>query len=255
MTRPTLITGADGFIGTHMKARLPEALPLWLGFNTEDEIARLQPTRIYHLAAWGVLPSDRHIGAMLKNNVMRHGQLLDAVRHYVPDCHVICAGSCFDDDVNDYGHTKRLAREMAEYYREHYQLKIAVLRLFQVYGPGESASRLVPSIIHACLEHRPVVLHNPSSVRSWLYVIDAVEAFVKTEHTETEDVGGDILPVRGMAERIMKVLGTMVPIQRGIPQDDAARTYVPRIPSLRHSVTSLDEGIRAHARSLDGRTV
>ena len=245
----TLITGADGFIGTALKRRLPEAQGVWLGSMTEDLIAEHRPERIYHLAAWGVLPRDRSMQAMVKNNVLRHAQLLNAVSKYTPDCHVICAGSCFDDDVNDYGHTKRLAREMAEYYRMHHGLRISVLRFFHVYGPGEHESRLVPTVIRHCLEGRNIVIGHGKQMRSWLYVEDAVDALVGTEYALTENIGGANLSVDAMVRRIVTVLGASVTVSNDGPSpDDAGRNYTCGQSLYLHA--SLDDGIRAHARSL-----
>jgi nucleoside-diphosphate-sugar epimerase len=249
MDRPILITGSYGFLGSHLRRRLPASAPLWLGSGTTDAtIAALRPRTIYHLAAIGVSPHDRDMRRMLDHNVARYGELLDAVRRHAPDCHIISAGSCFDDDVNDYGHTKRLAREMSEYYRTH-GLRVAVLRFFQVFGPGEPAFRFVPSVIRACLRGDTVEIGGGKQMRSWLYIEDAIEALLQTTHSLTEDVGGDYLSVEGMATRIINVLGAHVQVSTNAPpRDDATRHY--RSALSVYSVTPLDEGIRAHGRSL-----
>jgi nucleoside-diphosphate-sugar epimerase len=51
-------------------------------------------------------------------------------------------------------------------------------RIFFLYGPGEAATRLVPSVVRALLEGTPAAVSEGSQIRDFLHVDDVAEAFV-----------------------------------------------------------------------------
>ena len=54
-----------------------------------------------------------------------------------------------------------------------------ILRVFSVYGPGESPERLVPTLIRAALDGTPVRLVDEAWVHDWIFVTDAAQAVVR----------------------------------------------------------------------------
>ena len=58
-------------------------------------------------------------------------------------------------------------------------LRSAVLRAFQVYGPGDHAGRLVPTVLRAARDGTVLPLTAPGSRRDWVHVDDVVDACVR----------------------------------------------------------------------------
>jgi nucleoside-diphosphate-sugar epimerase len=58
-------------------------------------------------------------------------------------------------------------------------LRAAVLRAFQVYGPHDHPSRLVPTVLRAAATGDALPLTGPGMRRDWVHVDDVVEACVR----------------------------------------------------------------------------
>ncbi len=56
---------------------------------------------------------------------------------------------------------------------------LTVLRLSQVYGPGDTSAKVLPCFVRACLRgDAPELRGDGSDTRDWLFVDDAIEAFL-----------------------------------------------------------------------------
>ncbi len=79
-----------------------------------------------------------------------------------------------------YDVSKACADLIARSYAATYRLPVAIGRLANVYGGGDTNfSRLVPQTAKALAEHkRPVVRSDGTSERDWIYVQDAVDAYL-----------------------------------------------------------------------------
>ena len=58
-------------------------------------------------------------------------------------------------------------------------VRSAVLRAFQVYGPGDHAGRLVPTVLRAARDGAVLPLTEPGARRDWVHVDDVVDACVR----------------------------------------------------------------------------
>ncbi|HVF14466.1 MAG TPA: NAD(P)-dependent oxidoreductase [Acidimicrobiales bacterium] len=74
------------------------------------------------------------------------------------------------------------------------EMRSAVLRAFQVYGPLDHPNRLVPSALRAARTGDPLPLTGPGRRRDWVYVDDVVEACVRAAGAEHLP-GGQVLNV------------------------------------------------------------
>lgn len=98
-------------------------------------------------------------------------------------------------------------------------LRSAVLRAFQVYGPGDHAGRLVPTALRAARNGSVLPLTGPGLRRDWVYVADVVDACVRAAtadelptgtvlnigtglQTSNEDLVGLVEQVSGRAVRV-----------------------------------------------------
>lgn len=164
--------------------------------------ARHRPDAVIHLAAETHV--DRSIGgpeAFIRTNVTGTGVLLEAARHYWTDLpaerreafrflHVstdevygsLGASGLFTEDSpyrpnSPYAASKAAADHMARAWHHTYGLPVIVSNCGNNYGPRQYPEKLIPLVILAALEGRPLPLYGDGgNVRDWLYVEDHAAA-------------------------------------------------------------------------------
>jgi CDP-glucose 4,6-dehydratase len=225
-----LVTGAEGFIGSHLVERLlndgervvalRRDVPSLSYFKVEgleercevvladlndyESLLRVineQDVRtVFHLAAQTIVgTANRSPLSTFETNIRGTYLLLEACRATGvvgdPVERVVVASS--DKAYGDhdelpyredfplkprypYDVSKASTDMLARSYATTFGLPVAVTRLANVYGGGDfNLSRIVPDTIHALLRgERPVIRSDGTPERDYLYVDDAVEAYL-----------------------------------------------------------------------------
>ena len=85
---------------------------------------------------------------------------------------------------NPYDVSKSCADLIAQSYAASYNLPIAIARCGNIFGPGDlNWSRLIPGTIRSLLNgERPIIRSDGKAVRDYLYVEDAVNAYLSLGH-------------------------------------------------------------------------
>lgn len=126
---------------------------------------------------------------------------------------VSCTGprACYDE-------SKRLAESLCSIYRNLYATPVKVIRPFNVYGPGQRLDdrRIVPDLISAALERRPLVLYSDGcATRSFCYVSDFIRAMffilLSSADGEAFNVGNDEreISMSDFARELSRVAGPL----------------------------------------------
>jgi dTDP-glucose 4,6-dehydratase len=90
--------------------------------------------------------------------------------------------------TNPYAATKAAAELIASSYYHSFKMPIIITRGNNVYGPNQYPEKLIPKFIQLLQSNKKVTIHGDGScLRSFLYVSDTVDAFVKI--LENGDVG------------------------------------------------------------------
>jgi nucleoside-diphosphate-sugar epimerase len=211
-----LLTGGSGFIGRHLAAALQKSgaqvhlllrraapdisLPQTIvpsPWTAQALYKALSPQRfdiLFHLAASGAVNKQTASAELIDINCAMTTALMEAVADQ-PLRAVIMTGSCAEYAASDmplredmpltstdpYGQSKSLsgARLLASASARH--LPAAFVRLFNVYGPGENAARLLPSLMRALQQHAPIALTAGFQRRDFLHVDDAVGALLAAQ--------------------------------------------------------------------------
>jgi CDP-glucose 4,6-dehydratase len=125
------------------------------------------------------------------------------------------------EPVAPYGASKAAADLIARSYARTFELPVAVTRMANVYGGGDlEFSRLVPDACRALVAgDRPVLRSDGTPVREFLYVEDAVEAYLTVAASLDEPGlrgrawnvgGGEAVPVVEVVRRLIRASGTDV---------------------------------------------
>jgi UDP-glucuronate decarboxylase len=147
--------------------------------------------------------------------------------------------SCYDEG-------KRCAETLFFDYRRQHGLRVKVARIFNTYGPRmhPDDGRVVSNFIVQALRNQPLtVFGDGSQTRSFCYVSDLIEGFVRLMAT-TDDVAGPInlgnpseFTVHELAELVIKLTNSSSRIiQRPLPVDDPRQ----RRPDIAKANAQLD---------------
>jgi len=211
------VTGGTGFVGSHFlelalaaghdvvaqrrpgsKTRLPLTRePVWvdrvLDQNFEAELAGCDA--VVHLASHTPNPPYAPLDECLYWNVYAATRLLQqAAAQGVRD--VLVAGTCFEygsaAEGQDFVHPSTEMRPSLTYpiskaaattaclgLARHLDLRLQVLRIFQVFGEGEAATRFWPSLRSAALGGRDFAMSAGVQVRDFIEVPDVAAQFLR----------------------------------------------------------------------------
>lgn len=138
-----LVTGSSGFIGKHLMASLPDAIPC--DIDTKEVTGPFDG--IIHLAAVSrVRDGEADRIQCLETNFMFTARLLEFKPRWF-----LFASTC-ETPKNQYGFSKRIAEEYIQLRHDRH----AILRLSNVYGPGMKEDKLLRQIAR----NDPVNLDN-----------------------------------------------------------------------------------------------
>ena len=228
-------------------SRAPHANdPLWTGLGVQGarlaadlsrpglagEIVRsVRPALTFNLAGYGVDPAERDeaLGARINHDLVL--ELVRACGEAADPAwqgqHLVHAGSAAeygsaDGDLSEdgparpatwYGRTKLAGTDALTAATRQGLLRAVSGRLFTVYGPGERAGRLLPSLIEAARNGSAVALTAGHQRRDFTYVEEAAEGLLRLGSLSEAGLGpvnlatGTLESVRGFVERAAAVLG------------------------------------------------
>jgi UDP-glucose 4-epimerase len=237
-----LITGASGFIGSHLCRRLRRCgaevhamsrqthaaangeYRWWQGDLSAAETAReivhgIRPEVIFHLAAHVDGSRDLSIvPAMLLSNLVATVNLLCSAAEV--GCPRIVLTGSLEEPVpgyaeatpcSPYAASKWAGNAYARMFHSLYQLPIVILRLFMVYGPAQPDERkLIPYVIRSLLRGEAPEIASGRRPVDWIYIDDVVEAFVLAALAANVDghafeIGsGQLVTIRSLVEHIVQ---------------------------------------------------
>jgi len=195
-----VVTGAGGFLGRHLVSRLRDigvdvvALSSQDGFVLlNDELPLREGDHVFHLAAeTGVLDAwndpvrfhltNSHGTVRVLDQCRRAKATVSYIGAYVygiPQRLPIDETQAVDVN-NPYAFSKWMAEQACQWYSRIYDMPVTAIRLFNVYGLGQSNRFLIPSIIEQTLDPsvKEIKLMDLAPRRDYLFVDDAVNALL-----------------------------------------------------------------------------
>jgi UDP-glucose 4-epimerase len=206
VSRRVLVTGATGFIGAALVARLSAAgeevhavsrtaadtagarwstLDLADAAAVQQAMERIAPEVVFHLA--GRVTGARQIDEVLPSvhaNLMSTVHLLTAA-HRTGCRRLVLAGSMEEPadsqqaPPSPYAAAKQASGIYLRLFRDLYSLETVHLRIFMVYGPGQlDLRKVIPHATLSLLRGRAPELASGRRRLDWVYRDDVVEALV-----------------------------------------------------------------------------
>lgn len=174
--------------------------------KTESLLAQIQPEIILHFAAYGTYPrKQQDIKLTVDTNLLGTINLVNAASKIKFKCFIntgssseygIKQHSMKEDELLEpntlYGVTKAASTMYCQYMAKSLNLPIVTFRFFSVYGYLEEKERLIPTVIKACLTNSELKLSSPFSVRDYMFIEDAFDAYLKAIEN-ADKIKGEVL--------------------------------------------------------------
>jgi nucleoside-diphosphate-sugar epimerase len=193
LTDSILITGATGFVGTHLVAELRRhGRRVQTHSRRDGDIARCaldfeNVGHVVHLAGRTFVPESWTSPMdFYDTNVMGTVNVLDFCRRKripltfvssyvygkprtlpIDESHPVQA-------FNPYSHSKILAEQVVGYFADHFGVGATIVRPFNVYGPGQDDRFLLPTLVRQALDPgcARIVVRDARPRRDFLHVRD-----------------------------------------------------------------------------------
>jgi nucleoside-diphosphate-sugar epimerase len=196
--RRVLVTGASGFLGGHVARRVRAAgvdvvAPSRSdGFDLlRDELPLDGVDHLFHIAGrTGVVAAWEEPGDFFALNAGGTVRVLEQCRRArVPVTYVSAylygqpreLPIAEDHPVvpdNPYAFSKHAAEEACRFYARYLDVPVTIVRPFNIYGPGQPASFLVPTVVAQVLDEacQTIEVMDLAPRRDYVFVADVVDA-------------------------------------------------------------------------------
>jgi nucleoside-diphosphate-sugar epimerase len=204
-----LVTGAGGFIGSHLVPALRAGgYDVWTHSTRDGDIRNCTLNfegvgHVFHLAARTFVPDSwtaplgfYEVNLLGAVNVLEFcrasGASLTLMSSYVygPPARLPISEGEPLSAFNPYSHTKILAEETGLYYRRQFGVPVTIVRPFNIYGPGQARRFLIPTILAQAIdpEKTAIVVSDLRPRRDYLFISDLIGLLTRMVFRREGDV-------------------------------------------------------------------
>lgn len=210
--KPVLITGINGFVGSHLAKTLKKkGAVIWgisrsvekeniirgniIDYSTIDTIIKEKKIAIcFHLAAESLVESGQEDPYYtFKTNILGTLNILESARKNNLERIIVASSSHVYGDSplpykeeyppkpsRPYETSKTSIDLIAQSYADTFNLPVLISRFSNIYGPGDmNFNRLIPKTIKSVLANDAPKMWGGRAIRDYMYIDDAVSAFLK----------------------------------------------------------------------------
>ena len=205
-----LITGATGFIGTHLIPQLiknhkivgisknkikssKNFISSSINITNENLKIKNKYTDIIHMAAHSdVTYCNLNPTKCYELNVKSTQKMLEIARKNDSNFIFLSSSHVYGNPIKQpiiedslcnpsthYASSKRMSEILCETYAKTYGLNIQVARLFSVYGPKSPKSNLIFNIINQIINNSKIILGNTYPKRDFIFISDVIVGLTK----------------------------------------------------------------------------
>jgi UDP-glucose 4-epimerase len=238
--RVVVVTGASGFLGSHLCQRLLQRgvevhavsrtlegaaseNPRWWRVDLEDYTAvknlfeHVKPHVVFHLS--GSATGDPDIRQVLPTF---RSQLLATV-------HIILTGSLTEPQAGQvdsppsspYAASKWASNGFGRMFQRLYQTPVVIARPFMTYGPHQNPKKVIPYSIQSLMRGERPKLMSGEWRADWVYVDDVIDGFMAAGEVagiegSTIDLGtGQLVSLETMVRQVVEITGVSIEPQFG----------------------------------------
>jgi UDP-glucose 4-epimerase len=220
MSKEICITGDKGFIGSHLAQKVGEYV------TCENILGEIPKADVYmHLAADPSVPySIEHPKETFETNVTGTLNVLEACRKYGSKIIFTSSSQASPEALNPYGLHKHQCELMIRLYARLYHVPYCILRLYNVFGPGEHG--VIGAFQKAAAEGKPLEIWGGYQRRDFVHVDTVVEHLMKgIEDQGIFEIGsGQTWSVKEIADMISD---NQIPMPMGEGQPMETRCHTP----------------------------
>jgi GDP-4-dehydro-6-deoxy-D-mannose reductase len=233
-----LVTGACGFIGTHLLKALNKRDNFVYAASRNDGDISLNETWnnfpdcdiVIHLAGKSFVPESwTDVYGYSETNLLSTIAALEYCKNKNAKL-IFLSSYLYGNPVslpisenapliiqNPYALTKKWAEESCEFYSNNYHIPVTIIRPFNVYGPGQSSSFLLPHIINQIKNNNEIKVKDLTPKRDYIYITDLINAIIKAIDTNFEfeifNIGSGLsYSVGEIISMIQEIFGLNLPV-------------------------------------------
>jgi GDP-4-dehydro-6-deoxy-D-mannose reductase len=274
-----LVTGACGFTARHLAPILPPDAEIFrldrqpaaegvvdadlsVYATVQQQLARIRPDQIYHLA--GVFSQDFALN--MAANCLAAGNILEALCRLELETRVLLIGSAAEygwvaeeenpiredrrlQPVSVYGLTKKMQTALATYYARQHHVRVCVARTFNLFGQGISPLLFAGRIDQQIADFKDgkiatIEMGNLASWRDYMDVRGAVRLYrFIMEHGqpgEVYNVGtGKPIAMHELLRAVLAHANVPEDVVRSQPRPAGGKPDVPKIYADMHKTKEL----------------
>jgi UDP-glucose 4-epimerase len=268
-----LVTGATGFIGSHLCAALlrkeaevhavsrelqvGDELHWWQanladGGTVRQLLKSIQPEIIFHLSGHvTAAPNLEFALSTFDSHVVSTISLLTAATE-IGCKRLVLTASLTEPQGNasnivpssPYAAAKWASCAYGRMFHALYQTPVTIVRPFMTYGPMQNGQKIIPYVTLSLLRGETPKVTSGRWQADWIYIDDVIEGFLAAAccpgvEGSTIDLGsGTMVPVREVVDRVVKLVGSSTKPSFGALSDRPAEEI--RVADLAYAQDKLD---------------
>jgi nucleoside-diphosphate-sugar epimerase len=239
-----LVTGAGGFIGSHLVKALRAAGHVVVTHSIrEGHIANCSLNfegvgHVFHLAARTFVPDSwsaplgfYEVNLLGTVNVLEFcrscGASLTLMSSYVygRSPHLPISENESLQAFNPYSHTKILAEETGRYYQQQFGVPVTIIRPFNIYGPGQDRRFLIPTILAQAIDPgmAAIMVADLSPRRDYIFIADLIDLLMRTVFRRE---GGTFNAGSGSSwgvDEVIAIVNQLLPVPKTVQSEGRPR--------------------------------
>jgi UDP-glucose 4-epimerase len=250
-----LVTGASGFLGSHLCSRLGEKgaevhavsrslrtthtsyLRWWQGDMADITTVRnllhtVKPDVIFHLSGQVTALPDLELVLPTLHSLLISTINMLTVAAEIGRCRVVLAASLTEPEPghaeatpgSPYAAAKWASNAYGRMFYKLYGMPVVIVRPFMTYGPRQDGRKLIPYVILSLLGGEVPRLSSGHWEVDWIYVDDVISALVASAEMPgiegcTIDLGsGTLVPIWTVVQHLVNLTGSQVsPVFGALP--------------------------------------